>query len=259
MERAARIVQLSDCHLGPAADFRLAGVHPAATLRAVLAAVATARPDLVVVTGDLAADGEPAAYRRLADLLGETALPWRWLPGNHDDPATARRWLPEGSGPGEVELAGWRLLLLDSTARGQVGGRLGAARLARLAAALAAGDEPALLFLHHPPIPVGCRWLDRQRLADAQSLADLLARHPRVRALFAGHVHQEAAGELAGAAVYTTPSTCFQFAPASDDFALDTAPPGWRWIDLHRGGAFATGVARVEVPGEAVDRATRGY
>ena len=35
-----------------------------------------------------------------------------------------------------------------------------------------------------------------------------------------------------GVRYLTTPSTCFQFLPAVDNFAVDTRPPGFRWLDL---------------------------
>jgi Icc protein len=44
----------------------------------------------------------------------------------------------------------------------------------------------------------------------------------------------------------SSPSTCAQFQPSSDTFALDTRPPGYRWIDLHADGSIDTSVVWVE-------------
>jgi 3',5'-cyclic-AMP phosphodiesterase len=37
-----------------------------------------------------------------------------------------------------------------------------------------------------------------------------------------------------------TPSTCSQFKPLSDEFAVDSAPPAWRTLALHADGHIDT-------------------
>jgi Icc protein len=43
-----------------------------------------------------------------------------------------------------------------------------------------------------------------------------------------------------GLRVIATPSTCSQFKPKSDDFAVDDAPPAWRTLALHADGSLET-------------------
>jgi Icc protein len=40
----------------------------------------------------------------------------------------------------------------------------------------------------------------------------------------------------------STPSTCAQFRPGSDSFAIDERPPGYRWLDLRADGRLDTEV-----------------
>jgi Icc protein len=40
----------------------------------------------------------------------------------------------------------------------------------------------------------------------------------------------------------STPSTCSQFLPNSDDFGMDDRPPGYRWLHLYADGAIDTDV-----------------
>lgn len=64
------------------------GVNTDASLRAVLRQIEAdgKRPDLLLATGDLSQDGEPAAYRRLAAMLGAAR---RWTaPASVACPAT---------------------------------------------------------------------------------------------------------------------------------------------------------------------------
>ena len=66
------LVQLTDCHLFGEPETVMLGVNTDASLRAVLRQIDAdgKHPDLLLATGDLSQDGEPAAYRRLAATLG---------------------------------------------------------------------------------------------------------------------------------------------------------------------------------------------
>ena len=57
----------------------------------------------------------------------------------------------------------------------------------------------------------------------------------------------------------SSPSTCIQFLPHSKGFAIDTATPGYRWLELYPDGRIETGVERIaDLPGE-IDMASCGY
>jgi Icc protein len=43
-----------------------------------------------------------------------------------------------------------------------------------------------------------------------------------------------------------TPSTCSQFKPLSDEFAVDNQPPAWRTLTLHPDGRLETRLRWVE-------------
>jgi Icc protein len=78
-----------------------------------------------------------------------------------------------------------------------------------------------------PPLPVGdC--IDGVGLRNAEEFLAVLARHPCVRLLLDGHVHQEFARPHGGALVLTTPATCAQFTLATDGRVMDLKPPGCR-------------------------------
>ena len=257
-----RVVQLSDCHLGPDGDYRLAGIRTRCSFAEVLGKLQslTPAPDYLLVTGDIAAHGSAAAYDHFFEAMDDCGTAYAWLPGNHDDLGLML------SGPGgghyfpSQGLGQWRLLSVVTAVPGRVEGRVDDAELARLSRNLdAAEGAPVAIFMHHPPVPVGCAWLDRQRVANSDQLAVLLAGYSNVRAIFAGHVHQAFAGEFAGVPVYTTPSTCFQFAPQQETFALDVLPPGFRVIDFDDTGACRTSVTYLEESGEKVDTRVQGY
>ena len=241
-----RIVQLTDLHLYGAADGRLRGVATLPALQATLAAaLARHAPwDALLLTGDLVQD-DPSGYAHVRELFGGAATPVYCIPGNHDEPAAMRAALATRPFQicGSALHGAWLLVMLDSYLHGMAHGRLAATELARLAATLAAHpDRHALVMLHHQPVPVGSRWLDGVALEDPAALFAVLDRHPNVRALLWGHVHQAWEGTRNGVRLMCTPSTCAQFKPGSDSFALDRNPPGYRWLELYEDGRVESGV-----------------
>lgn len=257
-----RLIQITDPHIGPARDYRLAGVETLETLREVLAEIGSSAqpPELICATGDIAADGSAEAYRLFTQQLQFLELPYQWLPGNHDDPQLIREGLTATPYWPLLELGSWRILSLDTSVPGEVGGYLAAEELGFLTAQLEREPTaPTLVFMHHPPVPVGCAWLDAQRIANAVELEVILKRHHNVRALFSGHVHQQFHTIWAGTQVHTTPATCFQFRANSPEFGLSDQPPGYRWIDLYPDGRLVTDCSYLELPALHLDRRMVSY
>lgn len=258
-----RLLHLTDTHLFADPATRLYGRRTDDTFRAVVQqaiARAPARPDAILVTGDIGDDGSDAAYDRFAAVLQATGIPAWCLSGNHDDPARMARRFASGTlrHGGVAALRRWRLLLLESHVPGEPHGELGAAGLAALERDLAAcAGHPLLVAIHHPPLPLGSAWIDAMGLRDGAALLERLQRSPDVRALLSGHVHQASDRMFGSLRLLSSPSTCAQFTPGSDDFALDSRPPGWRWLELHADGRIDTRVHWLDgEPGAAPGHAT---
>src|SRR3954467_2614258 len=75
--------------------------------------------------------------------------------------------------------------------------------------------------MHHPPVLTGVPAMDAIGVpaADRGAPAAVVARHPQVRRILAGHVHRTIAGNLGGGAGLAVPSTYAQF-------RLDFRAPG---------------------------------
>lgn len=247
-----RVLQLTDTHLYADPAATLYDCNTEDSLRRVLDAVRAEAdaPDLVLLTGDLTHDGSVPAYNRLARLLDDAFDAPVWcLPGNHDEAATLRHEL-DGDGVSSIAggtVADWQLILLDSTVQGSEGGHLTDAELERLDSALHDCAAPhALVCLHHNPVLMNSRWLDTMTVDNAPALFAVLDRHPRVRVLLWGHVHQPFDGTRNDVRLLASPSTCVQFLPGSESFALDSRPPGYRWLLLHPDGTVETSVHYVD-------------
>ena len=100
-----------------------------------------------------------------------------------------------------------------------------------------------LIALHHHPVSMGSEWLDTVGLANAEEFFAVIDRHPTVRGIVFGHVHQAFETSRHGVRILGTPSTCAQFLPRSRDFEVDALPPGYRVLTLSPTGQIDSQVA----------------
>jgi len=214
-EKPVHIAQISDLHIKPPGSLAYGRVDTAASLSRCVAALNAfaPRPDLVVISGDLADTPTAGEYQHLKRLLAPLELPFVSIPGNHDSRELMREALPQAyafpSGPLDQHLAigGLDLLLLDSSVTGKPHGELEASSLQWCEVTLAsAPDRPALVFLHHPPFKAGIWHMDRQNLLNAGELAAIVRRHPRVQRIATGHIHRATLTMFGGVATTICPA-----------------------------------------------------
>ncbi len=227
-----------------------------ASLEAVLdQALAEHTPDAILATGDLAHEPQTEIYARFLDTIRarfEGAL--MCLPGNHDVLAAMEA---AGLPMAPVSLPGWDLIPLDSHEDEVTPSLVTDEDKATVAAAISQATQANLLVAtHHPLVTVNSPWLDKDRIQNAEELVDWLSEcSAKLRAIVFGHAHQEVSGKVQGKirdlTVFGVPSTCFQFKPASESFAIDDALPGYRWLFLASElmeGQIETEVRRVDFP-----------
>jgi 3',5'-cyclic-AMP phosphodiesterase len=253
-----RLVQFTDPHLYGDEAATLRGI---ATLPALKAALEDARatawpPDAILVTGDIVQD-DPGGYRPFRQVFEPLGKPVLCIPGNHDDPAALRRELarPPFFTGAHFDLHEWRIVLLDSYMPHSASGRLSGPALEALENSLAsAGARHCLVCLHHHPVAMSSRWLDRVGLENSAQFFEIIDRHRAVRAILWGHVHQAFDGLRKGVRLLATPSTCAQFVPHADEFAVDRRPPAYRTLELHPDGSLLTEIVWLESCGAASSR-----
>jgi len=227
------------------------GVNTDDTFRAVIthAMSDSRRPDAVIATGDLVQDETRTGYERFHRILENYELPVYCIPGNHDSPTIMVDVLgkPPFQVGGCAQLGNWSIILLNSFSSGDDGGRLSAAELIRLRETLEANESShTLICVHHHPVPMGSRWLDGVALRNPDEFLDIVEQFTQVRGILWGHVHQASDRQRNGIRLLSTPSTCAQFLPNSDNFALDEKAPGYRWLELRSNGTIDTQVVWLE-------------
>lgn len=262
--RPVRIFQFSDLHLYADPDGRLLGQNTRQTFESVvrLAQSHAWPPDALVLTGDLIHDQQAEGYRYLRCRLEQLGVPFFCLPGNHDRVDLLAGYTDSGAISGfRVEPIGiWDLALLDSTIPFNEGGHLETMVLADLDQyALVHPRRNLLIFLHHHPEPVGSRWIDSMQVDNGSDLMYLVAAHPNIFGVVCGHVHQAHEAHLGERNWMSTPSTCIQFLPYSESFALDQLTPGYRWFELYPDGRIKTAVRRTHTYPDPLLPSVGGY
>jgi len=195
-----------------------------------------APPDVVLVTGDCVDGGTLPEYERFRELLQPLTMPIYVIPGNHDH----RDHLREAFGvQGTKAMADFiqyvidewpvRLIALDTNVPGHNEGHLCAERLRWLEERLAeAPGRPTVICLHHQPFPTGLAVLDRMGLEGADALGTIIARHPQVEGVVAGHVHCLMQRRFHGTLALTCSSTAhhmFLDLKRPERLAVVMAPP----------------------------------
>lgn len=238
------IVQITDCHIFSMDDGRFYGVDTSASLDLVVDRLNAAEtPDLVLVTGDLVNDVEPAAYQRLLTSLKRLKTRVYCLPGNHDMPSLMHGIINEANVATAkvLECRNWRIVLLDTMLPELHSGSLSASELTFLEESLrGAGDRFVLVAMHHHPVSVESPWMDTMMLDNPEEFFAVLDNFPAVKVVTWGHIHQVFSRCRNDVKLLGTPSTCRQFRLDGETSEMDDKPPAYRKTRLHKDGALTT-------------------
>ncbi|MEI5675364.1 MULTISPECIES: phosphodiesterase [Nocardioides] len=222
------IAHLSDPHLLAEGVRQYGVVDTEQGLRRALERLAhlPVPPQALVFTGDLADKAEPAAYARLREVVEPAAAALGaeviWTMGNHDERAAYSRGLfdvdpddPDACQDRVHEVAGLRIVALDTSVVGYHHGELTDDQLAWLADVLATpAEHGTIVAMHHPPVPTPMLpAAEVIELADQHRLADVL-RGTDVRTILAGHLHYSTYSTFAGIPVSVASATCYTSDPA---------------------------------------------
>lgn len=254
VERSENVVllQVTDTHLFANPEGALLGVQTLDSFHAIVDEINHQTPmfDAILATGDISQDHTKESYQRFADGIAPLIQPCYWLPGNHDYKPSMQSVLPSDQIKAcEHVLLGehWQIILLDSQVQGVPHGELSEYQLNLLDSMLGQHSERhSLILLHHHPMSAGSAWLDQHQLHNNTAFWDTLSRHNNVQGILCGHIHQELDRMINGVRLLASPSTCIQFLPDSDDFALDQQGPGWRLLELTPAGEIVTKVHRLK-------------
>ena len=215
------IAQISDTHIAPPGQ-KTYGVAPMAeNLERCVEHInhLMMPPDLVLLSGDVTNDFSQSEALRAASILKTLSCPFYVVPGNHDDrdvlwdvfggggiPARADGFISYVIDGGAV-----RIIALDSLFVGQSGGEICDRRAAWLRDVLdQGGDQPTVIFMHHPPMKCGVPESDLDGFVGADALGDIVVEYPNIERILCGHIHLLTHTRWRGTVVTTAPSMGMQ-------------------------------------------------
>jgi 3',5'-cyclic AMP phosphodiesterase CpdA len=255
------IAQISDLHIVPEGTRCYGLVDTNELARRAVNAInrLKRRPNAVVVSGDIIDSARAADYAVAREILGQLEIPFFPVSGNHDlstglKTAFSDRQFSASPVPNRLcygtDVGAIRLVTLDSSVPRAPHGELSAAQLSFLDQELSsANGRPAVVAIHHPPIPTGNRSMDRFGLRKPSELAAVISRHPNVLRILCGHCHRGVLGSFAGSMVTIAPAASHQLELAldgDDTFGFNLEPPAFflhRWT---RADGMTTQFAMIE-------------
>lgn len=202
-ERLATIATVNDLHFGETECGILDGwgdpilcvgpgepPYPETMNRAAVAEITALDPDLLVVKGDLTADGTAEQYEAFLACYEPLAGCMLHVRGNHESHPRS----PFASDAFQTTvLPGAVVALLDTSLDGTDGGGFSADQLEQLDELARTAEVPVLAFGHHHPWDPSTT---RQPAYfginpdDSERLLEVIARRPAIKGWFAGHTHR---------------------------------------------------------------------
>jgi Icc protein len=258
------ILQLSDLHILAAPEDKLLGIKTEYYFHACLEQAFAEKHhfDLILLTGDLAQDPCPASYLRILNSLQAYNTPCICLPGNHDDYGLMQQILNTDriNCRKQAFLGNWQLISLNSQIVGEPGGHLSNEELDFLENCLIENpDRYALIAVHHHVLETKSPWMDTMIIENRQRLLAIVDKHPQVKVIITGHIHQVLDVKTVNLWVLGAPSTCFQFTPGTSEFSVSDTAPGYRLLELYADGRVESEVMRLPEPLTELQANTYGY
>ncbi len=257
------IVQLSDLHVTAAGHRYAEAVDTNTATRIAVARICdlAPAPDVLLLTGDVAADGRDEEYACAAAILAPLeGVPRLVLPGNHDAPDRLLRALPStlGHEPGPrlhdavSVVDGATIVALDTARPPSPHGVLDPAQLRWLETVLCRTRTPTVIALHHPPFLTGMSAMDDVGLRDGgEALSGIVSSRDDVLVV-CGHVHRVIHTSIGAARAVSAPAAGFQtwldFVDGSPA-RLSREDGGFLLHRLASGGCFTTHAVQTAVSG----------
>jgi len=264
MDTELSILQISDLHILADSQQKMLGLNTELCFLQVLEKACNELNsiDLLLLTGDLAQNPSSSTYQRILKIVEKQGIPCYCLPGNHDDYRLMQQVFKQGiiHCNKQVLLKNWQILNLNSQIIGKEGGELSRQELQFLQKTLAQTSEyHTLIAIHHHCLASGSQWLDKMRITNSQEFLTLLQQYPQVKAIIHGHIHQQFEATSHNIKIFGTPSSCFQFKPNSQQFAIDNTPAGYRFIKLYSDGKIESQVQRLLTQNQPLELSSNGY
>lgn len=214
-------IQITDTHIVQKGQLAYGRSDTATALKRAIATINDRLPllpgiECAILTGDLTDHGTTEEYGHFLEMMARLDIPWRAIPGNHDQREPMRRafadqdWSPE-EGPIQWsrDFGPFSLIGLDTLLEGAHHGEMSEEGFAYLDQALSQiADQPVVIATHHPWMHSGIRAMDADNLRNGDRLMQRLNAHPGTVRMISGHVHRALTTQIGKITCQIAPSTC---------------------------------------------------
>src|SRR6476620_2128448 len=246
------IAHLSDPHLIAGGGLLAGRIDTEAQLRKALARVEGSgeRIDALVISGDLADSGDPAAYALLKEIVEPVVerlgCALVLTGGNHDERLPMARTLygADTDAPQDTvtDVRGLRVIAMDSAVPGYHHGGFSDDQYAWLTDELAVeAEHGTILVMHHAPIAYRSPIMQLLDFDDVERLRGVVEGSD-VRAVLSGHLHVTSFGTLGHAPVLVAGGLSYVDdvgAPRELLMGVD-GPHSWNLVEVHADQVVAT-------------------
>lgn len=239
------LAHLSDIHLIAGGDLLAGRIDTEHQLRTALARIEASgeRVDALVVSGDVADRGDPAAYelfrRLVTPVVERLGCALVVTGGNHDERRPMARTL-HGIDTDEpqdtvTEIRGLRIIAIDSGVPGYHHGGFSEAQFDWLTRELATtAEHGTILVIHHAPIVYRSPVMQLLDFRQADRLREAVE-DSDVRAILSGHLHVTSYGNLGRVPVLVAGGVSYVDdvgAPRELLMGVD-GPQSWNLVEVH--------------------------
>ena len=246
-----KVIQITDLHLSADKSTLLHNINTYKSAQRVINIIASTYKNLnaLILTGDLVHDESHDGYEHLNELLQPITCPIFLIPGNHDCLAEIE-WLgnkPNFYNDNFMVYSKWVFFMFNTKKDEALEGIFNKQEIFNFEQLLSIYPEKNfLVFTHHHLININSKWMDKMKIENTDEVKNLIKTHSNIKCLSCGHVHQEFSEQLENTSIFTTPSTCYQLKPNSENFTLDDKMgPGYRMFELMDNGEFSTEIIRI--------------
>ena len=202
-------------------------VKPEKTFIEVLQLVRLEKPDIVLVTGDLSQDGSIESYQRLNNYFKTIKCFVYTIYGNHDNPENFDNWLICNNTRKEAVLKTpiGNFIFLSSFKPNSDSGYIDDKNIQHLILNFEKYNN-CIPVIHHHFIPLNTV-IDNFILENNEEFVRILKFYKsKIKFCMTGHVHNSYRSYLEDKIVYSSLSTCIQFAKTKE-LLFDNKKPGF--------------------------------
>jgi len=225
-----KIIQLTDIHLSANNSNILFGIDTYSNMKKITDCINQIKDvDCIIITGDIANNGNYEAYICLDRLLDLIQLPIYWLQGNHDFSEVMLQVSTKVKIKSDklFKIKDTKFILLQSIMRDEDNLSLNKGRgylfdyeISFLKRELESDNyESCIIALHHPPIK-SHSWTDGRMLTNYDEFIPLIEKYPKVKVVLYGHQHIAQKTILNGINYISSPPTSYYYDRNGKKFSL---------------------------------------